>query len=83
MDEAKQIVLNQLQEQLVSIAAYESAALAQGENLGAINFEQCEPLLQQTIDLANEARSLPLELLPQQTLQQLTGPTQSIGTTLK
>lgn len=83
MDEAKQNILNQLREQLDSIAAYESAALAQGEDLGAINFEQCEPLLQQAIDLANEARSLPLQLLPQQTLQQLTGPTQNVANTLK
>ena len=83
MDEAKQNILTQLREQLDSIAAYESAVLAQGKGLGDINFEECEPLFQQTIDLANEARSLPLELLPQQTLQQLTGPTQNAANTLK
>ncbi len=83
MDEAKQNYLNQLRERLDSIAAYEPGVLAQGEDLGAINFEQCEPLIQQTIELANEARSLPLELLPLQTLQQLTGPTENIGNTLK
>lgn len=83
MDEERQNYLNQLRERLESIAGYQSAALAQGKGLGDINFEQCEPLLQETIDLANEARSLPLELLPLQTLKQLTPPTENLGNTLK
>lgn len=83
MDETKQKTLNKLRAQLDLIAAYESPALAQGKGLGDMNFEQCEPVLRQTIDLANEARSLPLDLLPQDTLSQLRKPTENIAKTLK
>lgn len=83
MDDAKRNILIGLQGELDEVAGYDAVALAQREDLGAINFEEGKEVFQQAIDLANEARSLPLELLPQQTLQQLRGPTQKIRNTLK
>ena len=82
MDDVKQNALRALREPLDGIADYEASVLSEGKDLGSINFRNGEELFRQIIDLANEARSLSLELLPQQIIQQLHGPTRNVANVL-
>jgi len=82
MDSEKEEVINSLKTLLDQIAAYEPAKLAEGKDLGAINFRRGEDLFAQSVELAKEFRSLPLDLLPVATLQQLVSPIQQLATGL-
>lgn len=83
MDPVKQQAVDALKAQLDQIAAYDPTALAAGKDLGAINFQNGEGLFAQTIELAKEFRSLPLDILPIATLQQLQSPVQQVAAGLK
>ena len=83
MDQAKQNAIDSLKAPLEVIAQYEPSVLAEGKDLGAINFRAGQELFQKAIDLAKEFRSLPLDLLPIQTLQQLKAPVDQMAMGLK
>lgn len=79
MDEAKQQAVAALRTQLDLIADYSSEVLAEGKDLGAINFQTGKPLFDQAISLAAEFRALPIDLLPFATIQQLQPPVQQLA----
>jgi hypothetical protein len=83
MDPAKEQAVQALTTQLDEIVAYDSSSLAEGKDLGAINFKAGESLFAQSIEMASEFRSLPLDLLPVATLQQLQAPIQQMAAGLK
>jgi hypothetical protein len=83
IDPAKQGAADALRKSLNEIAAYDPSGLAEGKELGAINFQKGKPLFEQAIDLAKEFRALPLDLLPIATLQQLQSPIMQVAQVLK
>lgn len=74
MNPNKKSAIDNFIKDLDFIAELEPTTLAEGKELGAIHFRAGLPLFEQTIQLANEFRSLPLDLLPLTTLQQLHSP---------
>jgi len=83
MAETKQQKVNALTTQLDEIVAYDPTILAEGKDLGAINFKTGESLFAQSIKMAREFSTLPLDLLPIATLQQLQAPIQQMAAGLK
>jgi len=83
MDPTKQQAVDALVAQLEEIVAYDPASLAEGKDLGAINFKNGESLFAQSIEIAKEFRALPLDLLPIATLKQLQSPVQQLAAGLK
>lgn len=83
MDQAKEQAVTALRAQLDAIAGYSPDVLAEGKDLGAINFRTGKPLFDQAISLAAEFRALPIDLLPIATIQQLQSPVQQLATGLK
>jgi hypothetical protein len=83
MDQAKKNAIDSLKAPLDVIAQYEPSVLAEGKDLGAINFRAGQELFQKAVELAKEFRSLPLDLLPIQTLQQLKPPADQMAKGLK
>jgi len=83
MDPVKEQAVNALKAQLDEVATYEAASLSEGKDLGAIDFRNGQSLFEQSIELANEFRSLPLDLLPLATIQGLQSPVQQLAAGLK
>src|SRR5262245_61494727 len=83
MDPAKQGAVSTLNEQLNKVASFSAHALAQGTDLGSINFLESEPLFEQAIALGAEFRALPLDLLPERTLGELLGPFNNLASALE
>ncbi|MCW3996671.1 MAG: hypothetical protein NWE98_11065 [Candidatus Bathyarchaeota archaeon] len=83
MDPNKKSSVDSLTQVLDQITIYNAEDLATGKDLGAINFLSGKYLFEQAIQLAKEFRSLPLDLLPNQTLGQLRSPVQQLGNALK
>jgi len=83
MDPVKEQAVNALKVQLDEVAAYEATSLAEGKDLGAINFRAGQPLFEKSIELAQEFRSLPLDLLPLATIQGLQSPVKQLAAGLK
>jgi hypothetical protein len=83
MDEQKKNALQTLITSLDEIVACDAERLAEGENLGTINFQDGKNIFDLTIKLAQEARPLPWDILPSQPIQQVQGPTQSTAAALK
>jgi hypothetical protein len=83
MDPNKKAAVEALISLLDQIATLQAEQLAVGKELGSINFRSIQSLFEQCIEMAKELRSLPLELLPLQTLEQLKTPIRNLGASLK
>lgn len=83
MDETKRQGIDLLMGHLNVITSYDPSSLAEGKDLGAINFRSGKPLFEQTIELAKEFSALPLDLLPIETLRSLANPIKNWATGLK
>lgn len=83
MDEARQTALEDLKKHLGAIAAFDAVQLAEGSDLGAINFEAGRELFSNAIKLARETDALPLDLLPLPHLASLVQPAAQLSAALE
>jgi hypothetical protein len=79
MADPKQESITWLRTEFEKIMKFDAGSLATGKDLGAMNFKAGEPLFRQMIDTVKELNSLPLDVLPMQTLQQLQSPVGQIA----
>lgn len=78
MDEAGQTALDNLKNHLGAIAEFDAEQLAEGNDLGSMNFEAGKDDFDDAINLAKETDALPLELLPLPHLQSLVAPAEQL-----
>lgn len=83
MDPKKKPSVDALVAFLDQITVYQAEQIATGNDLGSMNFKSALPLFEQLIEMIKEFRSLPLDLLPIQTLNQLQSPVRDLVSCLK
>lgn len=75
----KKHFIDELKGMLNSIAQHEPGELARGKGLGDLNFQHVLPLLTQSIELAKEMLTLPLDILTNSMLEKLKSPIDSLS----
>jgi hypothetical protein len=82
MDAAKQDALDALKVPLGTVTGFSADELAQGKDLGSMNFQRGKELFNQTIALAAELKALPIDLLPIGTIREFQGPFDQLASLL-